>query len=188
MYLQGVVTRREVPYTATLCQEYRDGVVSRVTVEGLLTFSALTNLTTLLQPPRYIVSDRLAPTTTTTTTTTSTTAPPTSTAATQAAYSQLVDRSGSFVVERTFRSSRPESDSHLVAQPLPATLFPPTEPTAPTPNPLRQFYPVDEDDPVVMVNDDVIRAAQVSDLAASCGAPTGFSVFLLIFSTVLTLD
>ena len=91
MYLQGVVTRREVPYTATLCQEYRDGVVSRVAVEGLLTFSALTNLTTLLQPPRYIVSDRLAPTTTTTTTTTSTTAPPTSTAATQAVCRQSQD-------------------------------------------------------------------------------------------------
>jgi hypothetical protein len=182
--VQGTLAEREVPYTALLCQEYRDGATACLDVEGVLTFTALTNLTTLFQQPRFLASDLLSPTTTTTTTRA---VPAGTTSAPAASSSFLVDQqkdSVSSVVERTFRSSRPESDNHLAPAALPATLFPPTEPPAPTPNPLRQFYPV-EDDPVVIARDDGVLAAQVSAASQNRGqvsglaAPSSLIVFLL---------
>jgi hypothetical protein len=172
-----------VPYTAILCQDYKDDITTKVDIEGVLIVTALANLTVAFQPPRFIATDLPAPTTTTTSTTTSTTTTaPTTTA------KMAVNDSGAFGLERTFRSSRPESDSHLAAlpPPLPPTLFPPTEPTSPTPNPLRQFYPV-EDDSAVMVSDEAVRAAQVSDLAAAAAVNGGrASETLLLFLFVLS--
>jgi hypothetical protein len=87
-----------------------------------------------------------------------------------------------------FRSwSRPESDSHLAAPPallLPATLFPPMEAVPTTPNPLRWFYPVEEEE-AGSRDEGGVLAAQVSDQAAggqmSCrGGPSSVLFVLLL--------
>ncbi len=91
-----------------------------------------------------------------------------------------------------FRSwSRPESDSHLAAPPapvllLPATLFPPMEAAPTTPNPLRWFYPAEEEAEDAGRRDESgVLAAQVSDQAAGgqmicCGGPNSVLFVLLL--------
>ncbi len=196
---QGTLARREVPFSAVLNQEYRDGQAGRQRVEGVLTFSALLNLTASLQPPRFTASDQMAPTTTTTTTTTTTST--TTTKSTATAPSSLLDYSKadsedtSTVVERMFRSwSRPESDSHLAAPPallLPATLFPPMEAVPTTPNPLRWFYPAEEEEAAGSRDEGGgVLAAQVSDQAAGgrmrCGGGPSSVLFVLLLVRYLS--
>jgi hypothetical protein len=95
-----------------------------------------------------------------------------------------------------FRSwSRPESDSHLAAPPavlLPATLFPPMEAAPTTPNPLRWFYPAEEEVEEAGSRDEGggVLAAQVADQAAGgrmrCGGGPSSVLFVLLLVRYLS--
>ena len=168
---QGTVGQGEVPFQADLTQVYRDGERRKSRVEGTLTHKKLDNLVLETGEATFMESGSPAPQYTTTTTTTKTT---TTTTPVKLSSEHLTD-------DTILISASSESVwSPYSLQSLPPTLFPPTEPTTAKPNPLRKFYPVEDD-----VKHETVTAAKFLDheevVAVVAGGRAVTSSILLIF-------
>ncbi len=147
----------ETPYSASITQVYEDGVKKPVQVEGDLRHTSLTDIRVRYIDRQYIETGLPAPA-----------KPPVKPVKVndynknQPKKDLLVSshqsiNNDNMVVPLGTPMSMVSTDSNkdsgegecakTTTEELPATLYPPTVPTSAKPNPLRKFYPVEDDPP-----------------------------------------
>jgi len=161
--LQAEETSSEIPYTATLVQIYEDGKEVEVNVSGVLEQTSLQFIRQVAEKPMFLESGLAAPVKPTTTTTSTTTATTTTTAT---ASTILLDDTMAWASDDAGASPAAAGNYTMVT--APPTLFPPTVATSSTPNPLRMFYPLEEEEQEddITIPDKFPDAEQFSSRAA----------------------
>jgi len=140
--VKGVIKRGETSFTANLTQFYADGGTRSTRVKGTLSHRSLLRITEDRGRPYYTESGLPAPQFTEPSPTTTTSVP----------------------ASEPGEVTNPTQDGDNAGKAVqltgsPATLYPPTQSTTRKPNPLRRFYPEEDD----MSEKDAIQAAKFSD-------------------------
>ena len=184
----------ETPYSASITQVYEDGVEKPVQIEGDLRHTSLTDIRVRYIDRQYIETGLPAPA-----------KPPVKPVTVKnnnqpkkdmlVSSQQSINNDNmvvplgtpmSMVSTDTNKESGEENEGEnakTTTEELPATLYPPTVPTSAKPNPLRKFYPVEDDPPREKV---MFSAAKYEHSAAGIKLRT-VNGDILIALTLVTL-
>jgi len=149
--VQGVLKTGDTPYSATITQLYEDGVKKPVQIEGDLRHTSLTDIRVRYIDRQYIDTGKPAPS-----------KPVTKVINNKQPKKDMLkssrDNEGENIDDMSVplgtpmsmvsnNSSQENDAGGKTTTELPATLYPPTVPTSAKPNPLRKFYPIEDESP-----------------------------------------
>ena len=128
----------DVPYTASFIQLYKDNTRRDTDIEGIITQTSIENIHIVKGDPFYLETGLSAPLPPKLTPTPTSPSPPTT---------SLKERDEEYTQDSNKDDIKDYIGDEMLSSKsrLPATLYPPPEPTSPKPNPLRRFYPEEEE-------------------------------------------